>query len=81
MAVRIIDTKCKGCQKCVKACPFEAITMNEKLAVIGPNCTSCGACIDVCPFKAIEKVEDLKRESTLPSTTTCGSSPSSATGR
>jgi electron transfer flavoprotein alpha subunit/NAD-dependent dihydropyrimidine dehydrogenase PreA subunit len=61
MAVRIIDTKCKGCQKCVKACPFEAITMNEKLAVIGPNCTSCGACIDVCPFKAIEKVEDLKK--------------------
>lgn len=61
MAVRIIDEKCKGCQKCVKACPFEAITMNERLAVIGAACTSCGACIDVCPFGAIEKVEDLKK--------------------
>ena len=61
MAVRIIDDKCKGCQKCVKACPFEAITMNERLAVIGAACTSCGACIDVCPFGAIEKVEDLKK--------------------
>jgi ferredoxin len=61
MAVRIIAEKCKGCQKCVKACPFEAITMNEKLAVIGAACTSCGACIDVCPFGAIEKVEDLKK--------------------
>ncbi len=61
MAVRVIDEKCKGCQKCVKACPFEAITMNERLAVIGAACTSCGACIDVCPFGAIEKVEDLKK--------------------
>ncbi|NLT14367.1 MAG: electron transfer flavoprotein subunit alpha [Clostridiales bacterium] len=61
MAVKIIDEKCKGCQKCVKACPFEAITMNERLAVIGAACTSCGACIEVCPFKAIEKVEDLKK--------------------
>lgn len=61
MAVRIIDEKCKGCQKCVKACPFEAITMNEKLAVIGAACTSCGVCIDVCPFGAIEKIEDLKK--------------------
>ncbi len=61
MAVRIIDEKCKGCTKCVSSCPFNAITMQEKLAVIGAACTSCGACIDVCPFGAIEKVEDFKK--------------------
>jgi electron transfer flavoprotein alpha subunit len=61
MAVRIIDEKCKGCSKCVKACPFDAITMQERLAVIGAACTSCGACLDVCPFDAIEKVEDFKK--------------------
>ena len=58
MAVNIIAEKCKGCQKCIKACPFNAITMEGKLAVIGPSCTSCGACVDVCPFNAIEKTEE-----------------------
>ncbi|NLM83958.1 MAG: electron transfer flavoprotein subunit alpha [Clostridiales bacterium] len=61
MAVRIIEEKCKGCTKCVKACPFEAISMNGKLADIGPSCTNCGACLDVCPFGAIEQVDDGKQ--------------------
>jgi electron transfer flavoprotein alpha subunit len=61
MAVRIIAEKCKGCQKCVKCCPFSAITMQEKLAVVGPSCTNCGACLDECPFGAIEKVDDGAR--------------------
>jgi electron transfer flavoprotein alpha subunit/NAD-dependent dihydropyrimidine dehydrogenase PreA subunit len=58
MAVKVIEEKCKGCQKCVKACPFEAITMQEKLADIGPACTNCGACVEVCPFNAIEKLDE-----------------------
>lgn len=59
MAVRIINDQCKGCEKCIEACPFEAITMNGRLAVIGAACSSCGACIDVCPFAAIGKIENL----------------------
>ncbi len=58
MAVNVINEKCKGCQKCIKVCPFNAITMEEKLAVIGPSCTGCGVCVDACPFKAIEKTEE-----------------------
>jgi electron transfer flavoprotein alpha subunit len=37
----------------VKACPFEAIDMVEKLAVINEKCTSCKVCIAKCPFDAI----------------------------
>ena len=58
MGVIIINEKCKGCTKCVKICPFSAITMEQKLAVIGSACTGCGVCVDVCPFQAIEKEED-----------------------
>ena len=61
MAVNVIREKCKGCSICVKNCPFEAITMENKTAVIGPACTGCGVCAEKCPFGAIEKTEE-KRE-------------------
>ena len=60
MAIKIIEDKCKGCTLCVKKCPFEAITMEGKLAVIGAACTGCGVCVDVCKFNAIEKTEEAK---------------------
>lgn len=58
MAVNVIKEKCKGCSICVKNCPFEAITMENKNAVIGAACTGCGVCVEKCPFKAIEKTEE-----------------------
>ena len=57
MAVKVIADKCKGCKKCMKNCPFEAITMDGKIASIGSSCTGCGQCAEVCPFDAIEKIE------------------------
>ena len=60
MAVNVIKEKCKGCSICVKNCPFDAITMEGKLAVIGTACTSCGVCVEKCPFMAIEKTEEIK---------------------
>jgi electron transfer flavoprotein alpha subunit len=60
MAVKIINEKCKGCTKCIKTCPFDAITMEGRIAVIGDACTSCGACVESCPFGAIEKTEEVK---------------------
>lgn len=52
MAVRVITDKCRGCKICVKACPFDAITMVGKVAEIGSACTACGVCIEKCPFDA-----------------------------
>ena len=58
MAVKIIDELCKGCKLCIKACPFEAIDMVEKLAVLNEKCTHCKQCIPACPFEAI--IDDEK---------------------
>ncbi|MHC1748754.1 MAG: FAD-binding protein [Cellulosilyticaceae bacterium] len=66
MAIKIIKDKCKGCAKCIKACPFNAITMDNRLAVINDACTACGACIERCPFGAIEKekISGIKQDIT-----------------
>jgi electron transfer flavoprotein alpha subunit len=53
MAIKIIEDKCIGCKLCQKACPFEAIDMDGKLAVINEKCTICKVCIAKCPVEAI----------------------------
>lgn len=58
MAVNVIKEKCKGCSICANNCPFSAITMEGKVAVIGSSCTGCGVCVEKCPFGAIEKTEE-----------------------
>ncbi|MDR2088043.1 MAG: 4Fe-4S binding protein, partial [Clostridiales Family XIII bacterium] len=54
MAIKVINEKCKGCKLCIKACPFDAIYMEGKLAVINEKCTACKQCIPACKFDAIE---------------------------
>jgi len=54
----IIDPElCKGCTKCAKGCPVEAITgENKKPHQIDlAKCIKCGACISVCPFGAVKE--------------------------
>lgn len=56
--IKVIDEKCVGCKQCVKACPFEAIEMQDRLARIDlTKCTVCGACVETCKFDAIEIAE------------------------
>jgi len=61
MSIRVIEDKCTGCTLCVRACPFAAITMQDKLAVIGPECTLCGACVPACKFDAIELIVEQRK--------------------
>ncbi len=53
MSVVVQIEKCKGCKLCVAACPYNAISIEEKKAVLKAGCTNCGACIDSCEFGAI----------------------------
>ena len=50
------DERCAKCYKCIEACPFNAISVNEKgnLVVDLILCRGCGTCAALCPSKAIE---------------------------
>ena len=46
---------CIGCRICVKSCPEQTITFEDKLAKIDySGCTQCGTCVVKCPTKAIQ---------------------------
>ena len=56
----IVAEKCKGCGKCRKNCPMEAIEgAVKKVHTIDPEkCINCGACVENCPFGAIEPAKE-----------------------
>jgi heterodisulfide reductase subunit A len=49
---RVISRKCVGCQLCIEACPYDAISLDEDHNIVVINeilCQGCGACSAVCP--------------------------------
>ena len=61
MNIKVDKEKCTGCETCVDACPFGAITIVEGKADIGDQCNLCGACQEVCEAGAIS-IETIEKE-------------------
>lgn len=52
--IEVIEQICVGCGACIQACAYDAIRLENQIAVIDQNkCTLCAACVQACPFDAI----------------------------
>jgi hypothetical protein len=48
------ESKCNGCEVCIKVCPSEAVTMQEGKAKRDvEKCIHCSTCLFVCPSDAL----------------------------
>ncbi|MGM0650274.1 MAG: CoB--CoM heterodisulfide reductase iron-sulfur subunit A family protein, partial [Bacteroidota bacterium] len=62
MVITINPHTCEWCEKCLNACPYNAISQSETdegkiIATVNPAvCKGCGACAPVCPKDAIDIV-------------------------
>jgi len=54
----IVSELCKGCTKCKKVCPNDAIegVVKKPFTIIQERCVKCGACLEICPFNAVREV-------------------------
>ena len=51
---RINKARCRGCGRCLRWCPMDAITLDEsKLASTRQNVKGCAECIAVCTCCAV----------------------------
>ncbi len=55
---KVIAEKCKGCSRCARQCPVNAISgsVGSSYVIDPEKCIKCGACVTVCKFQAIEEV-------------------------
>ena len=55
--ISINPALCKGCSKCSRSCPVEAISgkIKEPFTIDLSKCIRCGSCISTCPFGAIKE--------------------------
>lgn len=57
---------CLGHGDCMKACPFDAITMTGGIArVIEDRCKACEKCVAACPKGLIEMIDKTKKYSVM----------------
>ena len=58
-ALKVDESRCRGCSHCMGVCPTGAIRMRKgKPYIFQDRCIDCGKCYRICPESAIDVEED-----------------------
>ncbi len=58
-SVKVNESLCEGCGKCVEVCVFRGRELVDGKAKIDPDrCLGCGRCAEVCPTRATTIIID-----------------------
>lgn len=57
----LVTETCKGCGTCVKRCQMDALSIDNKKAVLDlDRCIGCGLCVSTCPTLSLSLVRKPK---------------------
>ena len=57
---------CSGCETCLERCFFDAISVNDDVAVVNAGkCLGCGVCTVSCPTEAL-KLKEVRAADFVP---------------
>lgn len=63
--IKLRESNCKNCYKCIRHCPVKSIRFSDNEArIVGDECILCGKCYVICPQNAkkirndVQKVKD-----------------------
>jgi len=60
---QVDEAVCNGCEDCIKACQFDALSMDDLLAKVNAiRCTGCGVCVIKCSTGALGLVRRPEQE-------------------
>lgn len=64
--IRLKESNCKNCYKCIRHCPTKSISFSDNQAqIISDECILCGQCFIVCPQNAKVIRDDCEKAKAL----------------
>jgi heterodisulfide reductase subunit A-like polyferredoxin len=59
---QVDESRCSGCQDCLEACQFGALSLDMVARVDSRRCVGCGVCVPACPEGALMLVRRPETE-------------------
>ncbi len=60
--LRVASGRADVCDRCLAACPVDALEISDKTVKITDDCIKCGLCLSACPTEAIQQPREMSKQ-------------------